>query len=133
MDRCQGSSMNLILMFTSYMATPEYRHSITNDSLADDLHVQNIEPPRPFLPEAYKRAPNTSEPRMGTHYADMTSEQLKPGKFDNIFLFGGHDGCSVLGANAYTRLSAQQTEFPRKYSAAQSIPSSVVTIHCLIA
>lgn len=75
-----------------YMATPEYRHSITNDSLSDDLHVQNIEPPRPFLPEAYKRAPNTSEPRMGTHYADMTSEQLKPGKFDNIFLFGGHDG-----------------------------------------
>jgi hypothetical protein len=86
-----------------YMATPEYRHSITNDSLSDDLHVQNIEPPRPFLPEAYKRAPNTSEPRMGTHYADMTSEQLKPGKFDNIFLFGGHDGNVLFWEPMLTR------------------------------
>lgn len=74
-----------------YMATPEYRHSIKNEDLVD-LEVLNVEPPKEFLPAKYERAPNTSEPRMGTHYADMTSDQLKPGKFDNIFLFGVHDG-----------------------------------------
>ncbi|MEB3270204.1 MAG: DUF5602 domain-containing protein [Synechococcus sp.] len=85
-----------------YMATPAYRHSITNENLTD-LHVQNIEPPRDFLPATYERAPNTSEPRMGTHYADMSSEQLKPGKFTNIFLFGGHNGNILFWEPMLTR------------------------------
>lgn len=85
-----------------YMATPAYRHSITNDNLKD-VHIQNIEPPRDFLPSSYERAPNTSEPRMGTHYADMSSEQLKPGKFDNIFLFGGHNGNILFWEPMLTR------------------------------
>lgn len=85
-----------------YMATPAYRHSITNENLTD-LHIQNIEPPRDFLPATYERAPNTSEPRMGTHYADMTSEQLKPGKFDNIFLFGAHNGNILFWEPMLTR------------------------------
>ena len=73
------------------MATTDYRHSITNDSMVDpeteDLLVQNIEPPRDFLPEGYYRAPNTSEPRWYTlcRYID----QLKPHNFSNIFLFAG--------------------------------------------
>jgi hypothetical protein len=85
-----------------YMATPEYRHSITNENLKD-LHIQNIEPPRDFLPATYERAPNTSEPRMGTHYADMSSDQLKPGKFNNIFLFGGHNGNILFWEPMLTR------------------------------
>ncbi|QNJ29821.1 DUF5602 domain-containing protein [Synechococcus sp. A15-24] len=90
-----------------YMATTDYRHSITNDSMVDpdteDLLVQNIEPPRDFLPEGYYRAPNTSEPRMGTHYADMSSDQLKPHNFSNIFLFGGHNGNIVFWEPMLTR------------------------------
>jgi len=85
-----------------YMATPAYRHSITNENLKD-VHIQNIEPPRDFLPSTYERAPNTSEPRMGTHYADMSSEQLKPGKFNNIFLFGGHNGNILFWEPMLTR------------------------------
>jgi len=85
-----------------YMATPAYRHTITNENLKD-VHIQNIEPPRDFLPSTYNRAPNTSEPRMGTHYADMSSEQLKPGKFDNIFLFGGHNGNVLFWEPMLTR------------------------------
>ena len=29
---------------------------------------------------------------MGSHYADVTSPELKPGNFANIFLIGAHGG-----------------------------------------
>jgi uncharacterized protein len=81
-----------------YMATPEYRHAIMVDLQdADPTHVKtsNLEPPAQFLPPDYQLAPNTAEPRMGSHYADVTSTQLKPGNFSNIFLIGVHGG-SIL-------------------------------------
>jgi hypothetical protein len=85
-----------------YMATTDYRHNISNTELAGD-HIQTIEPPVDFLPSTYSRAPHTSEPRMGTHYADMSSDQLKPGAFDNIFLFGAHDGNVLFWEPMLTR------------------------------
>jgi uncharacterized protein len=78
-----------------YMATPEYRHAIVVDLQdADPVHVKtsNLEPPAQFLPPDYQLAPNTAEPRMGSHYADVSSSQLKPGNFTNIFLIGAHGG-----------------------------------------
>ena len=81
-----------------YMATPEYRHGIIVDLQdADPVYVRtsNLEPPGQFLPPDYQLAPNTAEPRMGSHYADVTSAQLKPGNFSNIFLIGVHGG-SIL-------------------------------------
>lgn len=78
-----------------YMARPQYRHGIIVDIQdADPTHVRtsNLEPPGQFLPPDYQLAPNTAEPRMGSHYADVTSPQLKPGNFSNIFLIGGHGG-----------------------------------------
>ncbi len=81
-----------------YMATTEYRHEIVVDLQdADPMHVKtsNLEPPSQFLPADYQLAPNTAEPRMGSHYADVTSAQLKPGNFTNIFLIGAHGG-SIL-------------------------------------
>jgi hypothetical protein len=78
-----------------YMATTEYRHAIMVDLQdADPVHLKtsNLEPPAQFLPPDYKLAPNTAEPRMGSHYADVTSPQLKPGNFSNIFLIGAHGG-----------------------------------------
>jgi Domain of unknown function (DUF5602) len=78
-----------------YMARPEYRHGIIVDlQEADPTHVRtsNLEPPGQFLPPDYQLAPNTAEPRMGSHYADVTSPQLKPGNFSNIFLIGAHGG-----------------------------------------
>ena len=78
-----------------YMATPSYRHGIVVDLQdADPIHVKtsNLEPPAQFLPPDYQLAPNTAEPRMGSHYADVTSSQLKPGNFSNIFLIGAHGG-----------------------------------------
>jgi hypothetical protein len=78
-----------------YMATPEYRHAIVVDLQdADPVHVKvsNLEPPAQFLPPDYRLAPNTAEPRMGSHYADVTSSELKPGNFANIFLIGAHGG-----------------------------------------
>src|SRR5215475_12992008 len=78
-----------------YMATTEYRHAIMVDLQdADPVHLKtsNLEPPAQFLPPDYKLAPNTAEPRMGSHYADVTSTQLKPGNFSNIFLIGAHGG-----------------------------------------
>jgi len=81
-----------------YMSTPEYRHDIHVDLQdADPMHLKtsNLEPPSQFLPPDYQLAPNTAEPRMGSHYADSTSPQLKPGNFTNIFLLGVHGG-SIL-------------------------------------
>jgi len=81
-----------------YMATTDYRHAIMVDLQdADPIHVKtsNLEPPMQFLPADYKLAPNTAEPRMGSHYADVNSDQLKPGNFSNIFLIGVHGG-SIL-------------------------------------
>jgi hypothetical protein len=78
-----------------YMATTEYRHAIMVDLQdADPIHLKtsNLEPPAQFLPPDYQLAPNTAEPRMGSHYADMTSPELKPGNFANIFLIGAHGG-----------------------------------------
>ncbi len=78
-----------------YMSTPEYRHAIMVDLQdADPIHVKtsNLEPPSQFLPPDYQLAPNTAEPRMGSHYADVTSPELKPGNFGNIFLIGAHGG-----------------------------------------
>ena len=78
-----------------YMATTQYRHEIHVDLKdADPTHVKvsNLEPPAQFLPPDYQLAPNTAEPRMGSHYADVTSDQLKPGNFKNIFLIGVHGG-----------------------------------------
>ena len=78
-----------------YMATTAYRHAIKVDLQdADPTHlkVSNLEPPAQFLPPDYQLAPNTAEPRMGSHYADMTSPELKPGNFGNIFLIGAHGG-----------------------------------------
>jgi hypothetical protein len=85
-----------------YMASPEYRHAIKNEDLTD-LKILNLEPPKEFLPPKYERAPNTSEPRMGTHYADMSSDQLKPGHFSNIFLIGVHDGNIIFWEPMITR------------------------------
>lgn len=85
-----------------YMASPKYRHGIKNDDLMD-LKIHNIEPPKEFLPSTYERAPNTAEPRMGTHYADMSSEQLQPGNFTNIFLIGVHDGNIIFWEPMITR------------------------------
>jgi len=81
-----------------YMATSEYRHAIMVDLQdADPTHlkISNLEPPSQFLPPDYQLAPNTAEPRMGSHYADVTSPELKPGNFGNIFLIGAHGG-SIL-------------------------------------
>ena len=78
-----------------YMATPAYRHGIDVDIQdADPTNVKtsNLEPPGQFLPPDYQLAPNTAEPRMGSHYADVTSDQLVPGNFSNIFLIGAHGG-----------------------------------------
>lgn len=78
-----------------YMATTQYRHEIHVDLKDADpkyVKVSNLEPPAQFLPPDYQLAPNTAEPRMGSHYADVTSDQLKPGNFKNIFLIGAHGG-----------------------------------------
>jgi hypothetical protein len=81
-----------------YMATTAYRHNVTSDPNEPTkfAKVSNILPPKEFLPEYYELALNTAEPRMGSHYADVRSPQLKPGNFSNIFLIGVHDGNVVF-------------------------------------
>lgn len=112
-----------------YMASPEYRHNIEFDvkKSGDSFKVEtsNLEPPREFLPENFSLAPNTAEPRMGSHYADVTSPQLQPGNFDNIFLLGVHNG-SILFWEPMLTLDylKSQPNFSQKLSLPEAYPVS---------
>jgi hypothetical protein len=107
-----------------YMATTDYRHAIMVDLQdADPIHVKtsNLEPPMQFLPPEYKLAPNTAEPRMGSHYADVTSDQLKPGNFSNIFLIGVHGGSILFWEPMITK---QYFESKPNFTAKLKLPES---------
>jgi len=111
-----------------YMATSEYRHGITVDIQDADLtnvRISNLEPPRQFLPSDYQLAPNTAEPRMGTHYADVTSPQLKPGNFSNIFLIGVHGGNILFWEPMITKQYLEtQPNFTAKLKLPEAYPVS---------
>jgi hypothetical protein len=107
-----------------YMARPEYRHGIIVDLQdADPIHVRtsNLEPPGQFLPPDYQLAPNTAEPRMGSHYADVTSPQLKPGNFSNIFLIGVHGGSILFWEPMITK---EYLETKPNFTAELKLPES---------
>jgi hypothetical protein len=111
-----------------YMATTEYRHAIMVDLQdADPIHVKtsNLEPPSQFLPPDYHLAPNTAEPRMGSHYADVTSPELKPGNFGNIFLIGAHGGNILFWEPMITKKYFEtKPNFNGKLKLPQSYPVS---------
>jgi len=111
-----------------YMATTDYRHAIMVDLQdADPIHVKtsNLEPPMQFLPAEYKLAPNTAEPRMGSHYADVTSTQLKPGNFSNIFLIGVHGGSILFWEPMITKeYFESKPNFTAKLKLPESYPVS---------
>jgi hypothetical protein len=111
-----------------YMATTDYRHKIVVDLQdADPIHVKtsNLEPPSQFLPPDYQLAPNTAEPRMGSHYADVTSPQLKPGNFSNIFLIGGHGGNILFWEPMLTKAYLEsKPNFTAKLKLPESYPVS---------
>ena len=111
-----------------YMATTEYRHAIHVDLKDADpsyVKVSNLEPPAQFLPPDYQLAPNTAEPRMGSHYADVTSDQLKPGNFTNIFLIGAHGGNILFWEPMLTRAYLQtKPHFTGKLKLPEAYPVS---------
>lgn len=111
-----------------YMATPDYRHHIIVDTQdADPAHLKtsNLEPPSQFLPPDYQLAPNTAEPRMGSHYADVTSPQLKAGNFTNIFLIGAHGGSILFWEPMITRAYLEsKPKFTGKLKLPESYPVS---------
>ena len=111
-----------------YMATQAYRHAIVVDLQdADPVHIKtsNLEPPSQFLPPDYKLAPNTAEPRMGSHYADVTSSQLKPGNFSNIFLIGAHGGNILFWEPMITKAYLEsKPNFTAKLKLPESYPVS---------
>jgi len=111
-----------------YMSTPDYRHHIVVDLQdADPTHLKtsNLEPPSQFLPPDYQLAPNTAEPRMGSHYADVTSPQLKPGNFTNIFLIGAHGGNILFWEPMLTKAYLEsKPKFTGKLKLPESYPVS---------
>lgn len=111
-----------------YMATTEYRHEIHVDLQDADptfIKTSNLEPPAQFLPPDYKLAPNTAEPRMGSHYADVTSPELKPGNFGNIFLIGAHGGNILFWEPMITReYLLKKPQFTGKLKLPEAYPVS---------
>ena len=122
-----------------YMATTEYRHVIHVDLQdADPTYVKtsNLEPPAQFLPPDYQLAPDTAEPRMGSHYADMTSDQLKPGHFTNIFLIGAHGGNILFWEPMLTKAYLEskpnftgQLKLPEAYPVSGYYPTAYSVIY----
>jgi hypothetical protein len=74
-----------------YMETPEYRHEIGKGNYKDILKGHKKLPPE-LVPKGYEIAYGTLEPRMGIHWANFSSPELQPGKFNKIFLFGSFNG-----------------------------------------
>jgi Domain of unknown function (DUF5602) len=71
--------------------TPEERHAITADNLADFFAKAYKAPPAQFLPPGYIAPPMAAEPRMGVHYIDPTSPEFQR-PFDRVFIYGSYDG-----------------------------------------
>lgn len=62
---------------------------------------------------------------MGSHYADSTSPQLKPGNFSNIFLIGAHGGSILFWEPMITRdYLLTKPKFTGKLKLPESYPVS---------
>ncbi|NJK59854.1 MAG: DUF5602 domain-containing protein [Oscillatoriales cyanobacterium SM2_1_8] len=107
-----------------YMESPEYRHNIAKVSAATVLQGHK-KPPSGYMPANYQMAYGTLEPRMGIHWADFQSPQLKPGKFENIFLFGSHNGRVLFWEPMITRdYLLKKVEYRETLSQPKYYPSS---------
>jgi hypothetical protein len=73
---------------------------------------------------------------MGSHYADMTSPELKPGNFANIFLIGAHGGNILFWEPMITKTYFEskpkftgKLKLPEAYPVSGYYPTSYSVMH----
>jgi hypothetical protein len=85
-----------------YMESMDYRHSMQK-SRKEDILVGHKQMERKYVPPGHTLVYGTLEPRMGVHWADLSSPELKPGNFNKIFLFGSYNGKMLFWEPMITR------------------------------
>jgi hypothetical protein len=85
-----------------YMESMDYRHSMQK-SKKEDILVGHKQMERKYVPPGHSLVYGTLEPRMGVHWADLSSPELVPGNFNKIFLFGSYNGKMLFWEPMITR------------------------------
>ncbi|AFY71681.1 hypothetical protein Pse7367_3444 [Thalassoporum mexicanum PCC 7367] len=85
-----------------YMESMDYRHSM-DKSAKQDILIGHKKMERKYVPPGHSIVYGTLEPRMGIHWADLSSPELKPGNFNKIFLFGSYNGKMLFWEPMITR------------------------------
>jgi len=113
------------------MLTPEERHAIVADDLDAFLEKAYKTPPAELIPEDYVAVPNAAEPRMGVHYADLTSDELSETPWKKTFIYGFYDGQMAFWepmiANSFLETKPNTTtaiKLPASYAKSGYYPSA---------
>jgi hypothetical protein len=85
-----------------YMESEDYRHGMSK-SAKEDILLGHKLMERKYVPPGHSIVYGTLEPRMGIHWADLSSPELKPGDFNKIFLFGSYNGKMLFWEPMITR------------------------------
>ncbi|HIK45441.1 MAG TPA: DUF5602 domain-containing protein [Leptolyngbyaceae cyanobacterium M65_K2018_010] len=80
----------------AYTISPEAREAITID--AAGLERAYRSPASELIPAGYVLAPDSAEPRMGSHWVDPTSPEFQgePHGFSHTLIYGFYDGAMVF-------------------------------------
>jgi hypothetical protein len=76
--------------FHFYLITEEIREKITFTG-ADKKRVY-LKPPAKYIAKDYIQAPGGGEPRMGSHWVDLTSPEFNGKSFTYTFVYGFYNG-----------------------------------------
>lgn len=114
----------------AYVISPEEREAIT--ATADDLETVYKTPESELIPTGYVMAPDSAEPRQGSHWIDPTAAEFQgsPHGFDHTMIYGFYNGEMTFVEPMVTidYLQSQQ-EFegaialPARYSKPSSYPT----------
>ncbi len=115
----------------AYTLTPEEREAIT--ATGSDLETAYKMPTSDLTPTGYVPAPDSAEPRMGTHWVNPTSEELQgtPHGFTHTLIYGFYNGKMAFLEPMVTLdfLKSQQAfegdfSVPQNYSKAGAYPTA---------
>lgn len=108
----------------AYLIAPEEREAIT--AAGDDL-AKAYQPPAPdLLPAGYVMAPDSAEPRMGSHWVDPTSDEFQgdPHGFSHALIYGFYNGnMAFIEPMVSLDFLSSYEEFEGEFAVPQRYPS----------
>jgi hypothetical protein len=88
--------------FHFYMIGEDERAGIT--AKGDDLLKTKKQPAAEFVPEGYIYAPDSEHARMGAHWINPLSKELRGQAFTTTFLYGSYNGSLIFAEPMITKL-----------------------------